>query len=55
VIDEVVPGIEFQLWPRPAKRARIWELLVKKLKVEPGRTTDLGDIRLRPAHSNDGK
>src|SRR5439155_1672783 len=30
VIDEVIPGPEFQLWPRAAKRAAIGQLLVKK-------------------------
>jgi RNA polymerase sigma factor (sigma-70 family) len=49
VIDELIPGIEFQLWPRSARRGRYWQLLVKSAKVEPGRTTDLGTIRLRPA------
>jgi hypothetical protein len=49
VIDEVLPGIEFQLWRRFAtKRSGYGQSLVKKLKGEPGRTTDAGDIRLRP-------
>jgi hypothetical protein len=48
-IDQLVPGVNFQLWPRPPKRARGVQLLVKTSKVEPGRTTDLGDIRLRSA------
>lgn len=55
VIDEVIPGIDFYLWARPAKGGQIWEMLVKKSKVETGRTTDLGEVRLLPAHSDDGE
>jgi RNA polymerase sigma factor (sigma-70 family) len=50
-IDEVIPGIDFQLWHRPAaKRDGYGRLLVGKVKGEPGRTTDLKDIRLLAAH-----
>jgi RNA polymerase sigma factor (sigma-70 family) len=51
VIDEVIPGIEFQLWRRPpTKRDGYAQLVVGKLKAEPGRSTDLKDIRLLPSH-----
>jgi RNA polymerase sigma factor (sigma-70 family) len=49
-IDELIPGTELQLWPRSPKRGRHWPLIANTLKVEPGRTTDLGDVRLRPAN-----
>jgi RNA polymerase sigma factor (sigma-70 family) len=51
VIDEVIPGVEFQLWRRLAsKRSGYGQLLVEKLKAEPGRTKDAGDIRFSPDH-----
>jgi hypothetical protein len=51
VIDEVIPGIDFQLWRRFAtKRTGYGQGLVGKVKAEAGRTKDLGDIRLPSAH-----
>jgi hypothetical protein len=47
IIDEVIPGVEFQLWRRYAsKRSGYGQGLVDKAKVESGRTTDLGTIKL---------
>ncbi len=48
VIDQVIPGVNFQLWHQPAKRAKSWQGLPKHVKVKSGRTTDLGDHRLAP-------
>ncbi len=48
IIDEVIPGVEFQLWRRYAsKRSGYGQGLVENAKVESGRTTDLG--KLKPA------
>jgi RNA polymerase sigma factor (sigma-70 family) len=49
VIDQIIPGIDFQLWPHPAKRTQIWQGLVGHAHVESGRTKDLGNLRLIPA------
>ena len=47
IIDEVIPGLEFQLWRRYAsKRSGYGQGLVDKATVESGRTTDLGKIKL---------
>ena len=47
IIDEVIPGLEFQLWRRYAsKRSGYGQGLVNKAKVESGRTTDLGKLKL---------
>ncbi len=47
IIDEVIPGIEFQLWRRYAsKRSGYGKALVHSAKVESGRTTDLGKLKL---------
>jgi RNA polymerase sigma factor (sigma-70 family) len=47
VIDEVIPGLEFQLWRRYAsKRSGYGQGLVNNAKVESGRTTDLGKLKL---------
>src|SRR5262249_13317331 len=47
IIDEVIPGIEFQLWRRYAsKRSGYGQRLLDKATVESGRTTDLGEIKL---------
>jgi hypothetical protein len=47
IIDEVIPGIEFQLWRRYAsKRSGYGQGLVDKATVESGRTTDLGKLKL---------
>jgi hypothetical protein len=47
VIDEVIPGIEFQIWRRYAsKRSGYGQGLVNKATVESGRTTDLGKLTL---------
>ena len=47
VIDEVIPGIEFQLWRRYAsKRSGYGKELIDKATVESGRTTDLGKLKL---------
>jgi RNA polymerase sigma factor (sigma-70 family) len=47
VIDEVIPGLEFQLWRRYAsKRSGYGQGLVDKAKVESGRITDLGKLKL---------
>ncbi len=47
VIDEVIPGIEFQLWRRYAsKRSGYGKELIHSAKVESGRTTDLGKLKL---------
>ena len=47
IIDEVIPGLEFQLWRRYAsKRSGYGQGLVDKAKVESGRTTDLGKLKL---------
>jgi hypothetical protein len=48
IIDELIPGIPFQLNRRPT-RHRGWQLFVEKTTVESGRTRDLGDIRLPPS------
>jgi hypothetical protein len=46
-IDEVIPGVEFQLWRRyTSKRSGYGQGLVDKAKVESGRTTDLGKLKL---------
>lgn len=49
VIDEVIPGIEFQLWRRLPKRDGYGQLLIDRVQVKPGRTKDLKDLRLPPA------
>jgi len=47
IIDEIIPGVEFQLWRRYAsKRSGYSEALVNSAKVESGRTTDLGKLKL---------
>ena len=47
VIDEVIPGLEFQLWRRYAsKRSGYGQGLVNKAKVESGGTTELGMLKL---------
>jgi RNA polymerase sigma factor (sigma-70 family) len=47
VIDEVIPGLEFQLWRRYAsKRSGYGQGLVKNATVESGRITDLGKLKL---------
>ncbi len=47
VIDEVMPGLEFQLWRRYAsKRSGYGKALIRSAKVESGRTTDLGKLKL---------
>ena len=47
IIDEIIPGVEFQLWRRYAsKRSGYGEALVDSEKVESGRTTDLGKLKL---------
>ena len=47
IIDEVIPGVEFQLWRRYAsKRSGYGQGLVNSAKVESGRTTDLGKLKL---------
>ncbi len=47
IIDEVIPGIEFQLWRRYAsKRSGYGKEVVHSAKVESGRTTDLGKLKL---------
>ncbi|HKI18388.1 MAG TPA: carboxypeptidase-like regulatory domain-containing protein, partial [Isosphaeraceae bacterium] len=47
IIDEVIPGLEFQLWRRYAsKRSGYGNQLVHSAKVESGRTTDLGRLQL---------
>jgi hypothetical protein len=47
IIDEIIPGVEFQLWRRYAsKRSGHGEALVNSAKVESGRTTDLGKLKL---------
>ena len=47
VIDEVIPGFEFQLWRRYAsKRSGYGKKLVDKATVESGRTTELGNLKL---------
>jgi hypothetical protein len=47
VIDEVIPGLEFSLWRRYAnKRSGYGQGLLDKVKVESGRTTDLGKLKL---------
>jgi RNA polymerase sigma factor (sigma-70 family) len=47
IVDEVIPGLEFQLWRRYAsKRSGYGQGLVDKAKVESGRTTDLGKLKL---------
>ena len=47
IIDEVIPGLEFQLWRRYAsKRSGYGQGLVDKATVESGRTTDLGKLKL---------
>ncbi len=47
IIDEVIPGLEFQLWRRYAsKRSGYGQGLVDKSTVESGRTTDLGKLKL---------
>jgi Carboxypeptidase regulatory-like domain len=46
VIDEVIPGLEFQLWRRYAsKQSGYGKQLVDRAKVESGRTADLGKIK----------
>jgi hypothetical protein len=47
IIDEVIPGLQFQLWRRYAsKRSGYGKQLVHKATVEFGRTTDLGKLKL---------
>ncbi len=47
VIDEVIPGLEFQLWRRYAsKRSGYGQGLINNAKVESGRTTELGKLKL---------
>jgi Carboxypeptidase regulatory-like domain len=47
VIDEVIPGLEFQLWRRYAsKRSGYGKQIVHSAKVESDRTTDLGKLKL---------
>ena len=47
IVDEVIPGIKFQLWRRYAsKRSGYGQGLVNKATVESGRTTDLGKLKL---------
>jgi hypothetical protein len=47
IIDEVIPGMDFQLWPRSPKGGRDWKAFVMKVKAESGQTLDVGDVRLR--------
>ncbi len=47
IIDEVIPGIEFQLWRRyESKRTGYGKEIIHSAKVESGRTTDLGKLKL---------
>ncbi len=47
VIDEVIPGLEFQIWRRYAsKRSGYGKQLVHSAKAESGRTTDVGKLKL---------
>jgi RNA polymerase sigma factor (sigma-70 family) len=51
LIDEVIPGLDFQLWRRFAnKRSGYGQSLVEKVTLEAGRTKDLGNIRLPSSH-----
>jgi RNA polymerase sigma factor (sigma-70 family) len=50
-IDDLIPGMEFKLNRRPTKRDTEWQaILDKTLRVEPGRTLDLGEVKAMPAH-----
>jgi hypothetical protein len=47
IIDEVIPGLDFQLWRRYAsKQSGYGKTLIDHAKVESGRTTDLGKLKL---------